>query len=250
MKRLGNVIVYRKVVDLTHVLEPGSPAWPGDPLVTFETVATIEGNGYYLRRFSMGEHSGTHLNAPKSFHPRGSSVSEYPPGALVTPAVLVDVRERAAAAPDYTLAVEDIRAWERRHGDIPAGSVVLLFTGWQERWSDPRAFLGLDAEGRLHFPGFGVEVARWLLQERRIRGLGTDAPGVEPGWDSSFAVNRLVLEEPSFAPDPAIEPPPRLVLECLAHLDELPPTGATLVIGVLRLRDGSGSPASVLALVP
>jgi kynurenine formamidase len=90
----------------------------------------------------------------------------------------------------------------------------------------------------LHFPGFGVAAARFLLEERAVAGVGIDTPGVDPGWEGSFAINRLVLERP------------RLVLENLTNLEQLPPTGATLVIGLLRLKGGSGSPVSALALVP
>jgi len=113
-----------------------------------------------------------------------------------------------------------------------------LCTGWSSRWSDPATFLGLDTDGGKHFPGFGGAATDFLLAERNIAGVGIDTHGVDGGQDTELVVNRRVLEEP------------RLVLENLTNLDRLPTREVTLVIGILRLRGGAGSPASVLAFVP
>lgn len=231
-------ISYTRVVSLSQEIHPEIPLWPGDPRVEFEAVASLEAEGYNLRRFAMGEHSGTHMNAPRSFFRDGPSIDTYPPESLVSPASVIDVREQAAVDTDYALTLGDLEAWERRHGPVPAGNIVLLHTGWQRRWGNPRMFLGLDNDGGLHFPGFGISAARHLLIERNVSGLGTDTLGVEPGVDQEFSVNKLTLGRR------------RIVLENLANLDQLPTGGATLVIGVLLLSGGTGSPASVLAFVP
>jgi kynurenine formamidase len=201
-------------------------------------VAQLERDGYYLRRFSMGEHSSTHLNAPNSFHANGASVDWYSAESLVLPAVVMDVCAQIAGNPDYALLHAAVLAWEHRHGLVSGGSVVLLYTGWQAKWDDPAAYFGQDTRGGLHFPGFSVDAARFLLEERGVAGVGIDTPGVDPGQDSTFPTNRLVLEQP------------RIVLENLTNLDQLPPVGTTLVIGILPLEGGTGTPASVVAFVP
>ena len=212
--------------------------WPGDPAPEFETVADLERDGFYLRRFAMGEHSGTHVNAPAGFHPNGIGLDEYPASAFVAPAVVIDVRWAAQSDPDHMLRVDTMLAWEREHGTVPGGSIVLLHTGWQEKWDDPGQYLGNAGDGTLHFPGFGVQALGVLLTQRNVGGIGIDTHGVDGGLDTTFSVNRRVLERP------------RIVLENLCNLDQLPQVGANLVIGVLRLRGGSGSPASVLAFLP
>ncbi|HBB31851.1 MAG TPA: cyclase [Cyanobacteria bacterium UBA8803] len=227
-----------RVVHLSHIIEPHIPQWPGDPRVEFETVAAVENEGYYLRRFSLGEHSATHINAPNSFHPQLGSIDRYPAESLVVPAIVIDIRNQAAANPDYLLSSSDIWHWEQQEGQIPFGSVVLVYTGWQSKWSDAVAFLNQDTSGALHFPGIGTEAAQFLLSERQIAGVGIDTHGVDGGMDTTFATNRLVLEKSG------------IVLENLTNLDQLPPMGTILVIGILRLRGGSGSPAAVLALIP
>ena len=230
-------IEFRKVIDLSHVISPAIARWPGDPPVVFDVVAEQEKDGYYLRRFSMGEHSATHMNAPNSFDPSAIGIDAYEPESLVRRAVVIDVRAQAGDDADYVIGVHDIEEWERVHGRIDQGSVVLFHTGWQALWGDPERFINADAKGP-HFPGVGAATTQFLLQERRIAGVGIDTHGVDPGQDSVYATNGQILAKNG------------IVLECLTHLDQLPAKGTTLVIGVLRLKDGSGSPVSVMAFVP
>ncbi|HEY9726098.1 MAG TPA: cyclase family protein, partial [Chroococcales cyanobacterium] len=121
-------ITIRRVVHLSHVIDPKIPQWPGDPSVAIETVAELQRDGYYLRRFSLGEHSATHMNAPNSFHTQGISIDQYPAESLVAKAVVMDIRQQAADNPDYSLTLSEVLAWEKQYGEIPQGSVVLLFT--------------------------------------------------------------------------------------------------------------------------
>lgn len=225
-------------MSLSHPLSPGIPRWPGDPAVEFEGWAEIARDGYYLRRLAMSEHAGTHLTAPASFYPKGRTVDEFPAEELVRHAAVIDVRDQCRNNRDYALTPEDLAIWESVHGEVPAGSLALLHTGWSERWPNPADYLGTDTDGGVRFPGFGLEAAAMLVNERGAAGLGTDTAGVEPGADATFAVSRLVLSQP------------RIVLENLTNLHRLPPTGAVLVIGLLPLVGGSGSPAAVTAFMP
>lgn len=231
-------ISFSNVIHLSHVIHSQMPRWPGDPPAIFEPVASVAQDGYFLRHFALGEHSATHINAPNTFFPGGAGVDAYPADALVAPAVVIDLRRPCAADPDYALTQADVLAWEAQHGRIPPGRIVLLYTGWQEKWDDPHAFFNPDVGGGMHFPGFAGETTRFLLDARQIAGVGIDTHGADPGQDGAYATNRQVLERQG------------LVLENLTNLHQLPAVGATLVIGVLRLQGGSGSPAAVMAFVP
>jgi len=231
-------IAYRKIIDLSHGIHPQIPRWPGDPEVKFSAHANLETDGFYVRQVTIGEHSATHINAPNTFDPQGASIDTYSADSLVVSAVVIDIRDRAATNPDYALTIADIHTWEAQYQPIPERSIVLLFTGWQAKWHDPIAFLNQDAAGVLHFPGFSAAATTFLLEQRAIAGVGSDAHGVDPGTDQEFTTNQRVLKHGG------------LVLENLTHLDQLPAQGATLAIGILRLQSGSGSPVSVLAFVP
>ena len=238
MNQSERSISFRRVIDLTHPIRPGIPAWPGDPPVQFETAATIAGDGYFLRRFSMGEHSGTHVSTPSAFFGQGSGPDGIPPEALVAPAVAVDLRDNVSRDPDYALTLRDLAEWEHNHGSVPAGSIALLLTGWHRYWDDPQRFINPGADDLMHTPGFTPETVSFLLDERGAAGIGIDTHGVDVGRDIDLAASRAALGRGA------------LVLECLNNLDQLPSTGATLVVGRLLLVGGSGSPACVLALIP
>jgi kynurenine formamidase len=230
-----NAINYSQIIDLTHVIHPNIPIWPGDPNIEFKTVADIDKDGYYLRRFSLGEHSGTHINAPNSFYPDKEGIDEYKSSSLVVAANVINIKKKTAINSDYVLTIDDVKEWEKQYNLIAPETVVLLYAGWQEKWSDRLSFLNPDEAGKLHFPGFAGETTKFLLEERGIVGVGIDTHGVDGGLDESFATNKLILSQSG------------IVLENLNNLHLLPPTGATLVIGIIRLKSGSGSPVSVMA---
>ena len=151
---------------------------------------------------------------------------------------MLDVRAAASQDADFALGVAEIRQWEATFGPIPPGSAVIMWTGFGDRWHDPAAYLNADSAGQLHYPGFGAEAARWLIDQRSIGVLGIDTMGIDPGADTSFAANQLLLQDH------------RLHLENLCGLNQMPPAGGWIIIGGLRIRAGSGSPATVFGLIP
>jgi kynurenine formamidase len=227
-----------RVVDLTQPLTQNIPIWPGDPAFEVEAWASYETDGYFINRISIGEHSGTHWGTPNTFIEGARSAGMIPAEELVAPAVVIDIREQAASDVDYRLSLADVRSWETDNGQIPGGSVVILYTGWQGKWSDPAAFINADADGVLHWPGFGADTVEFMIAERGIVGIGTDTHGADPGNDEEFGASYAM-----YAAD-------GMILECLAGLDELLPVGATLVVGGWPIEGGSGSPARIFAFLP
>ena len=235
----AKTITYSRVIDLQHVISPGIPLWPGDPKVVFKTVATMKKDGYYLRSFTIGEHSATHMNAPNSFVSGNTeAITSYTAEQRVVPTIVIDARAQCAANADYQLTQQDVLAWEAKNGKIAPGSFVVMFTGWQDKWNDPKAFIGQDAKGDLHFPGFAGATSKWLVTDRQIAGVGIDTHGVDPGSDTSYATNTEMANTHKIA------------IECMANLDQLPAKGATLVLAPLQLQNGSGSPMDIIAFVP
>ncbi len=226
------------IINLSHIINNNIPQWQGDPPVKFTPVAQIETHGYFLREVTIGEHSATHMNAPISFYKDGASIDQYPAESLFVSAVVIDISTQATINSDYTLNVSDILDWEQQHGEILNNCVVLLNTGWSKKWHDASAFMCEDANGNMHFPGFGAEATKFLLRERHITGVGIDTHGVDGGLDTTFTINRMVLEKP------------RIVLENLTNLDKLPVRGFKIVVAPLLLQQGSGSPVGVLAILP
>lgn len=225
-----------RVVDLTQSLGPGTVLWPDSDAFDARTVLTYEDDGAYARTIITPEHAGTHLDAPVHFDPDGITVAEIPAESLIAPAVVIDVSAEAREDSDLTVDADLIEELEGRDGEIEAGSAVLLRTGWDEFVGDPEWYGGADV-GDLQFPGFGPDAAELLLA-RGVVGLGIDTLSVDPGFETEFPVHHITL------------PAGLWHLEGLVNLSELPARGATLFVGVLRLVEGSGAPARVLATLP
>jgi kynurenine formamidase len=227
-----------RVVDMTYTLNGHLPSWPGDDK-TFETqvVATYAKDGYFARSFWTLEHYSTHMDAPLHFAPGKASIAEIPATHFFGPAEVIDVREEAAKNPDYRLSAERVEKWEAAHGRIPAGAIVLLRTGWASRWPDQKLYRNQDAQGVMHFPGFGADAAK-LLVARGAVGLGIDTLSIDYGPSKNFEVHHVDL------------PAGLYNLENLANLDQLPATGAFLIAAPIKMEGGSGGPCRVFAILP
>jgi kynurenine formamidase len=226
------------MVDLTHRLAAGIPTFGGEAGFSLRRVADYR-QGYYANVFSTGEHVGTHVDAPAHFAPGTATVEWIAPGALRAPAVVLDVRASVARDPDYAVDVGDLVAWEREHGRIPDGALIVARTGWEERWDDAARYRDADARGVLHFPGFSSAAAEWLLAQRpNFVGLGIDTLSVDAGRAVDFPVHRRTHAAGKYH------------VENLANLAALPAQGATLTVAPLPIAAGSGAPARVFAETP
>ncbi|PYQ36704.1 MAG: cyclase [Acidobacteria bacterium] len=234
-----------RVVDLTHPFDETTIYWPTSPtrfqLTTLASGMTPGGWFYSANSFCAPEHGGTHMDAPIHFGRGQMTVDQVPVRQLVAPAALIDVTQAAARDPDYRLSLADVRGWEKRHGTIPGGAIVLLRTGWSKRWPDRKRYLGDDTPGdasNLHFPSFGPEAVGFLIRERRIGAIGLDTASIDHGPSSDFPVHRLVAA--SNVPG----------LENLTGLESVPEAGAWVVALPMKIAGGSGGPLRAIALVP
>jgi kynurenine formamidase len=181
------------------------------------------------------------MDAPLHFAEGRRTTEQVPLANCIGPAVVIDVSTQASRDADYRLSAEDVRAWERRHGRIPDGAIVVMNSGWGERWPDKRRYLGTDKPmdvANLHFPGFSKEAAELLVNERRIAALAVDTPSIDYGQSNDFIVHQILggANRPAF--------------ENVAHVDRLPPTGATIIALPMKIEGGSGGPTRIVAVVP
>jgi kynurenine formamidase len=236
-----------RLVDLTHPFDADTIYWPTDTQgFALETVSkgmTDQGYFYEANRFSTAEHGGTHLDAPVHFAENGWTADEIPVDKLVGPAAVVDVTAAAAADPDYLVSVADLEGWEAANGRLPDGAIVLLRTGWGGVWPDRQRYLGTARRGpeaipELHFPGLDPEAARWLVEQRSIDAVGLDTPSIDYGQSKDFQSHRTLFA----ANVPAFEN--------VAHLDQLPEAGATVLALPMKIAGGSGGPLRIIAVVP
>lgn len=226
----------RRVEDLTHDLYRDFPTYFGEPGINHRPLFNFADNGFNLNEYVVVEHTGTHMDAPLHFSADGQGVSEVPVGSLVCPLVVIDIRAKADADDEAEVTPDDLGAWIAAHGPIPDGACVAMLSGWERHIGTPK-FRNADAEGRQHYPGFHVEAARMLLEETSAVGIASDTLSLDIGSSADFSTHYAWL------------PANRWGLENVANLDRVPAAGATLMVGVPKIRGASGFPARVVAVV-
>jgi kynurenine formamidase len=227
------------IVDLTHTVSEKTPNWEGTAESPYRAkqVTSFEKDGYFARSISLPEHFGTHIDAPAHFAPGVWTVDQIPPQRLMAPLVVVDVRGKAANNPDYQVSLDDLAVWEHDNGQIPPGAVVMARTGWGARWDSMKDYRNADDKGTMHFPGFGLEAVKFLVQSRKIAALGIDTLSVDYGPSKDFPVHHFTAKNNVYH------------LENVANLGQAPEAGAIVVVAPAKLEGGSGGPVRIFALL-
>ena len=229
-------------VDLTYPLSPDSLYWPTGSRFEHEQLdwgISEDGYWYASAAFSSPEHLGTHLDAPIHFGENGWTSADIPIERLFAQGIVIDITGKANATADATLSVDDIEAWEQRNDTMPAGSIVIVRTGWASRWPDWKTYYGSETPedvATLHFPGVSPEAAQALV-DRRIFGVGIDTASIDPGNSSTFEAHQLLAAANVFN------------LENLTNINGLPEAGFNIIALPMKIEDGTGGPARVVALV-
>jgi kynurenine formamidase len=226
------------VIDLTHAVSAANPGYENSSKPQFEakTTATIEKDGYFAREISLPEHFGTHIDAPAHFVRGLWTVDQIPAERLKAALVVLDVRSKAENNADYQVGIDDISDWEKVNGQIPQGAVVLARTGWESRWNQASRYRNADSKGTLHFPGYSMEAARFLVEGRTVIGLGIDTLSIDYGPSKDFPVHKYTLSHSLYH------------LENVANLGLVPAVGETVIVAPMKLEGGSGGPVRLLAM--
>ena len=234
-------------LDMTYPYDENTIYWPD--ATTFNLGKGnwgINDKGYWYAAndYRAAEHGGTHVDAPIHFSRNGRTIDQIPLTDWIGLTVKIDVTKKCEQNRDYLLTTEDIGAWEKRYGRIPDRAWVIMYTGIGTKfYPDRKKVLGTDIMGMgalpyLSFPGFSPESAEFLVKERNIRGIAIDTPSIDYGKSQDFRVHRIICDADKVA------------LENIASLDKLPETGATLYVIPMLIRNGTGSPARVFAVLP
>ena len=201
------------------------------------------GPGWYWNNFTISEHTGTHFDAPIHWVTgkdlKDGATDTIDPQRFIAPACVIDCSKEATKDERFIFTPKHIKAWEEKHGDIPAGCWVLMRTDWSKR-SDPKLFLNMKEDGP-HVPGPNADAIRYLIDKRDVHGWGVEAVGTDHGQAFGF--------EPPFPAHALMHGANKFGLASLTNLDQLPATGAVLLTAPLKIENGSGSPLRVLALV-
>ncbi len=241
------VIRTKKFVDLTHAFSPGIPHWKGFPDGKRETLFWYEpgvgklGSGFYAQSFTHVGQWGTHVDQPAHFVKGLRSLDQIDVKEMILPLIVIDVHEQVSGNPDYTITMADIHDWEKRHGPIPEGAFVAMRSDWSKRWPDMSAMQNRDANGIAHYPGWRLDVLKYLYEVRHITASGHETTDTDPGIATSkddYSLETYILKQDHYQ------------VELLTNLSEAPEAGALIVVAFPKPKEGSGFPARAFAILP
>jgi kynurenine formamidase len=223
------------LADLTHTINSNTPMFPGFEGPKITTLVNVKDNGFYGNMWEIWEHTGTHLDAPAHFIEGGVTADKLPLGSFIAPIAVIDIEAKTADDDDAMVTVDDITAWESANGQLPDGVVVMMYSGWEKRLSDPASYINQRDDGTIHFPGFSPEAATFLVNERNITGIGVDTLSQDVGASTTFDVHVTILGAGKYG------------LENVANLSTIPAAGAYLIMGSLKIENASGGPVRLMA---
>lgn len=247
LARIQQILVGKKLVDLTHAFEPGIPHWSGFPDEKRETIYSYEkgegtmGAGFFAQTYTHVGQWGTHVDPPAHFAKGLRTVDQIELKEMILPLVVIDVHQEVARNPDYTLTLDRVKKWEADHGAIPVGAFVALRTDWSKRWPDGARIANKDAAGVAHYPGWSKEALKYLYEERKITASGHETTDTDPGIATSkgdYSLETYILSTNHYQ------------IELLTNLDQVPEAGALVIVSFPKPKGGSGFPARVFAIVP
>lgn len=237
----------KQFVDLTHAFEPGIPHWKGFPdekrqtLYWYEPGVGTLGSGFYAQSYTLVGQWGTHVDPPAHFVKGLRTVDQIDVKEMILPLVVIDVHDKVAKNSDYTLTINDVKAWEAKHGQIPVGAFVAMRTDWSKRWPNTTAMQNRDAQGVSHYPGWSLEALKYLYEQRKITASGHEPTDTDPGIATSkndYSLETYILQQNHYQ------------IELLNNLDKVPEANALVVVTFPKPKNGSGFPARAFAILP
>jgi len=233
------VIQGKQLVDLTHRFSPTTPVWGGFGQATMSAACdpkthepyTIEKDGFRTTFYSMVGQYGTHVDPPAHFRADGLTMDQIPLKDMILPLVVLDITPMLAKDPSHALSVDDVKAWEKEHGRIPAGAFAALRTDMSKDWtSNPERFK------RSPFPAWSLAAVKFLFEERKVTAIGHES--LDTDTTESMESETWILKQNHFQ------------IEAMANLDKVPPTGAVIVVTWPNVEHGFGFPARAFAILP
>jgi kynurenine formamidase len=222
----ANTFKTAKYIDLTHAFEPNMPVWPGFGHAKFKAGVAGADLGDYAKKgdeFTYEKHGfvatayeiptdqyGTQLDPPSHWDPYGATISDLPASFTLRPLVVIDVHEQVAKDPMYFATVDDVKAWEAKHGMVPEGAVVMFRTDWYKHWDNVEGF------GKPPCPSVALD---------------TDSTPTLEG--EAWLMHNYFAQA-----------------EGVANLDQVPEAGCLISIGFAKPKGGTGGYARYIAICP
>lgn len=239
LARAYRTIASKTFVDLTHSFGPDTPVWSGFGQAKMSPAAdpktkkpyTIKEDGFRSTFYEMVGQYGTHVDPPAHFAEGGITMDAIPLKQMILPLIVLDNTPYQAKDPNHAFSVDDLKAWEKKHGRVPKGAFVALRTDMAKDFdANPERFK------RQPFPAWAFETIKFLYEQRGIVANGHES--LDTDTTEKMLSETYLLEKGHYQ------------IEVMANLDKVPPKGALIVVTWPKVKQGLGFPARAFAILP
>ena len=233
------IIAAKTFVDLTHSFGPETPVWSGFGQAKMTPAAdlkihepyTIAKDGFRATYYEMVGQYGTHVDPPAHFAENGTTMDQIPLKQMILPLIVFDATPLLAKDPNHAFSIDDIKNWERKYGRVPEGTFVALRTDMSKDFErDPKRFK------RHPFPAWSLEAIKFLYEQRGVTATGHEL--LDTDATDKLEAETYLLQHGHYQ------------IEVMASLDQVPATGALIVVTWPKVRSGLGFPARAFAILP
>ena len=233
------IIQGKQKVDLTHSFSPSTPVWSGFGQATMTAASdpktlrpyTIDKDGFRTTFYSMVGQYGTHVDPPAHFRADGTTMDDIPLDDMILPLIVIDMTPLIAKDANHALSVDDVSAFEKAHGRIPSGAFVALRTDMSKDWTaNPERFK------RYPFPAWSLAAIKFLFDERKVTAIGHES--LDTDITEKMDSETWLLHQNHFQ------------IEAMTNLDQVPATGAAIIVTWPKVEHGVGFPARAFAILP
>ncbi len=239
LDNLYRTLVSKTFVDLTHSFGPNTPVWSGLPQAKISPAFdpktkipyTIEKDGFRASFYEMVGQYGTHVDPPAHFSKTGATMDQIPLKDMILPLVVFDETPLLADDPNHAFSLDDLHAWEKKHGRVPKGAFAALRTDMSKDWDkDPERFK------RQPFPAWSLAAVKFLVEQRGITAIGHEA--MDSDTTEKMETETYILQTGHYQ------------IEVMDNLDKVPAKGALIVVTWPKVENGLGFPARAFAILP
>ena len=209
------------IVDLSHVISPAMPVYPGTPSPVIKTAFCIRENGFLEKQITLCSHTGTHIDAPAHMLEGGKTLDQLPIDRYSGRAFVFD----ATSIKKPCIDVQDLVPC---HKVLEISDFILLRTGWGRFWGTPKYFL--------EYPVLTGKAAAWLGRFD-LKGIGMDVISADRDDSVDYPVHKLLFGRGL------------IVIENLAGLDRLLHQRFIFSCFPLKIEHAEGSPVRAVAMI-
>jgi len=216
-------MVEKKFIDLSHDISINTPNYPDDPPFSLKIIATHNKNGYQTTLLKIPSHFSTHIDFPIHFFKDSLACTDFDINYFFGNSLIIKIDE----IENEEIDIKDIS--ENFLNSLKNYDYIIFNTGWSKYWGTEKYFH--------KNPYLSMPLAELLVNIKNLKGIGIDSPSVDKCNSKNYRIHKILLKNN------------KLIIENLCNLEKIDSVNFYLCCFPLKIKNGDGSPARIVAIL-